>query len=73
MSTLKAKIEKSDVINFGAIIALIMYVILVLTHLFFASRSSNPVEAIKDVITWALPVLMGILTTYGIVKTKSLG
>jgi len=62
--------DKGDVVNFGALTAICVLVFLIITHTAIAFQSENPTETIKDVTQWAVPILLGILQTYGILKMK---
>lgn len=64
MSTIKSFIEQADIVNVGALIALLLFTYLVYKSLALCST----LEDVQDVITWALPVILNILSTYGILK-----
>ena len=62
--------EKADVVNFGAVLALLVWALLVGFGLYLATLQSDSWAAYKDVCLWAAPVLLGILSTYGIIKQE---
>lgn len=68
MSDSKSLVDRADVINFGAVLALVLITVLIIAGLIFAWRQSDPWAAYKDVVIWANGVLLGILSTYGIIK-----
>jgi len=61
-------LDKADVVNIGALIALIVYVVLVVSHVYIALNSTEPSTVFKEVLNWAIPVFLGILQTYGLIK-----
>lgn len=63
-------LDKADVVNVGALIALAIYVILVASHVYIAIHSADPQAVIKDVLSWAMPVFLSILQTYGLIKKR---
>ena len=64
------QLAKFDIVNFAAALALLLYTYLVYTHVVIAVTSTDPMTAYKDVLLWALPVLLNILATYGIIKSR---
>lgn len=64
------QLAKFDIVNFAAALALLLYAYLVYQHVVLAVMSTDPMAAYKDVLLWALPVLLNILATYGIIKGK---
>ena len=67
---IKEALEKFDIVNFAAALALLIYTYLVYQHVVLAVHATDPMTAYKDVLLWALPVLLNILATYGIIKSK---
>ena len=68
---LLARIEQADIVNIAAVAAILLYLILVISHLVMAVQSPDPMEAMQDVLLWSIPILLNILATYGIVKSTN--
>lgn len=73
LKNIKEAIAKTNIINFGAVLALIMWLVLTSVWLVLAVRSSDPLIAIKDVVIWSGSILLNILATYGILEAKREG
>ncbi len=63
-------ITKANVTTFAAVLALFIYAVLTMVWLAQALQSSNPLDAMKDVVLWSGSILLNILATYGIVTAK---
>lgn len=71
MSGSQSIIQKADVINFSAILALLLFVFLVITHVAIVIyTATDKVQAFKDITQWAMPIILSILSTYGILKVR---
>ena len=68
--TLERWLDRADVVNVGALIALAIYASLVAAHIYIAIHSADPQTVIKDVLSWAMPVFLSILQTYGLIKKR---
>lgn len=70
LTELGEQIGKATLINFAAALALFIYVFLTWTHVTIAVQAEDPMAAFKDVLLWAVPILLNIMATYGIMKPK---
>lgn len=70
LKELSEQIGKATIINFAAVLALLIYTVMVSVHIVIAVQAEAPMEAFKDVILWAMPILLNILATYGIMSKK---
>jgi len=64
------QIQKASLINFAAALAIFLYVFLTWTHVSIAVQQTEPMAAFKDVLLWSIPILLNIMSTYGIMKAK---
>lgn len=62
-------LEAEDIINLGGLSAIICFLILVISNIvivFMAEGDKS--EAFQKLIQWALPIILGIFTSFGILK-----
>lgn len=64
-------IKRVDVVNSAAVVAIVLFVYIVYRSLNVAAQAEDPISATRDVVIWALPVILNILATYGIIKERS--
>ena len=62
------QIGKAPITAMAAVLALLIYVLLVWWHVSIALQAEVPMEAFKDVLLWSIPILLGILEKYGVLN-----
>jgi len=70
MSKNKTIFEKADVINFAAIVSILLIVTLVAVYIIFAFLSETPLEVLSELKNWVIPIISAIFLAYGITRKE---
>jgi hypothetical protein len=63
-------LDRADVVNFAAVVALLIWFIYVCASLVFTWQTDAPWESLAPFIKDMMIIVLSILTTYGIVKAR---